>query len=76
MRKLLVPVLVGLLVAGVSGVGGDGAVAAEPRVTTRSIMIPAAAFIPTTDDPDYYNLGIDLHVHNEGVFYAPDLSPG
>ena len=46
--------------------------AAEPRLTTASIMIPAAAFIPTTDDWDYSNngYGVDL-ASGSGNFTAP-----
>jgi hypothetical protein len=69
--RLWVPVLVGLLVAGVLGVGGGGAVAAEPRVTTVSIMIPAAAFIPTYGS-DYFSMGSYLAVASgSGSFTAP-----
>jgi hypothetical protein len=72
MRRLWVPVVVGLLVAGVSGVGGGGAVAAEPRLTTASIMIPASAFIPGRDDSDYDNGGDSLQVTSgTGDFIAP-----
>jgi len=76
MKRLWVPVLVGLLVAGVLGVGGGGAVAVEPRLTTASIMIPAAAFIPTTDNWDYSTGGNYLAVSggNSG-FSAPVSFP-
>ena len=53
-RRLWFPVPVALLVAVL--VGPTGVTAVEPRVTTTSIMIPAAAFIPNTDDYDYANL--------------------
>jgi hypothetical protein len=69
MNRVWFPLLVGLLVAGLLGVGGGGAVAAEPRVTTASIMIPAAAFIPAEDGYDYTNNGMDLYVTSGyGVF--------
>ena len=75
-RRLWVPLLVAVLVAGVLGVGGGGAVAVEPRVTTRSIMIPAGAFIPTEDDNDYMSNGIALSVESGvGRFTAPILVP-
>jgi hypothetical protein len=70
--RLWIPVLVGLLVAGMLGIDGGGAVAAEPRSTTASIMIPAAAFIPTMDDWDYGNNGFGLQVTSaSGIFVAP-----
>jgi hypothetical protein len=71
--RLWIPVLVGLLVAGVSGVGSGRAVAAvEPRVTTVSIMIPASAFIPNRDDCDYDNGGYRLQVTSGTCgFYLP-----
>jgi hypothetical protein len=70
--RLWIPMLVGLLVAGLLGVGGGGAVAAETRVTTASIMIPAAAFIPAQDDYDYTNNGYGLQVTSgTGGFIAP-----
>jgi hypothetical protein len=54
-RKLAVPVLVGVMVAGILG-GGSGVVAGEPRVTTASLMIPAGAFVPAADG-GYFNYG-------------------
>lgn len=63
-RRLWVPALVGLLVAGLLGSdGGAGAVAAGgARVTTGKIMIPAAAFTPTDETWDYYNTGSHLRM--------------
>ena len=75
-RRLWVPLLMGLLVAGMLGVGGGGAVAAEPRLTTVSVMIPAAAFFPTLDDWDYGNSGFGLYVTSgSGNFIAPLTFP-
>jgi hypothetical protein len=72
---VLVGVLVaGVLVAGVLGVGGGGAVAAEPRVTTASIMIPASAFIPNRDDCDYDNSGDSLQVTSGTCGFIAPLS--
>ena len=48
MRRTGVPALAVLLVAAL--VGTSAVAAAEPRITARSIMIPAEAFIPTADD--------------------------
>jgi hypothetical protein len=71
LRRLWVPLLVSLLVAGVLSVGGGAATAAEPRLTTASIMIPAAAFIPTYNS-DYFSLGLYLAVASgSGSFTAP-----
>jgi len=70
MRRLWVPVLVGLLVAVL--LGPAGVTATEPRVTTASIMIPASAFSPTMDDLDYENRGFRLQVTSaSGAFFAP-----
>jgi hypothetical protein len=73
LNRLWIPVLVGLLVAALLGpTGGGAATAAEPRLTTASIMIPAAAFIPTTDNFDYNNDGYGLQVTlGSGGFIAP-----
>ena len=69
-RKLWVPALVGLLVAAL--VGPTVVTAAEPRLTTKTIMVPAAAFIPTTDNSDYGNEGLALWVGSSyGNFTAP-----
>ena len=73
-RRLWIPVLVGLLVGGALGVGGGGAVAAEPRITTASIMIPAAAFIPDLDDCDYDNGGYSLEVTSGTCGFIAPLS--
>ena len=73
-RKLWVPVLVGLLAAVL--VGPKGVTAVEPRVTTSSIMIPAGAFVPTTDDWDYFHPGSSLALHGGyGNFTAPVWFP-
>ena len=46
--------------------------ATEPRTVTANIMIPAAAFIPTRDDWDYYNGGIYLTATTgNSMFQAP-----
>lgn len=59
-KRLWVPVLAGLLIAGLLGVGGGGAAAVEPRTVAASIMIPAAAFTPSSDNRDYDNYGDNL----------------
>ncbi len=71
-NRLWIPVLVGLLVAALLGPTGGGAVtAAEPRIATGSIMIPAAAFIPTYNS-DYFSMGSYLAVASgSGSFTAP-----
>ena len=48
--------------------------AVEPRVTTRSIMIPAAAFIPTTDNFDYLNTGFGLEMTSGTANFTAPLS--
>jgi len=71
-RQLWVPVLAGLLVAGLLGVAGTGVAAVEPRTVTASIMVPAAAFIPTTDLSKYASNGRETTVGiGGGSFFAP-----
>ena len=74
-QRLWVPVVVGLLVAVLLGpAGADGALAAvEPR-TVASIMIPAVAFIPSSDGVDY-SVGTFLQVSSAGSFFAPVSFP-
>lgn len=73
-KKLWVPVLAGLLVARVLGVGGSGAVAAEPRTVTASIMIPTAALIPAYDGIAYSNWGPHITVGSTSGAFAVPLS--
>ena len=73
-KRLLVVVLVAVLVAGLLvGLGnGDEAVAKEPRATIGKIVVPAAAFIPTTDNWNYDSVGWSLGmVSGSGGFTAP-----
>jgi len=71
-RRFWVPVLAGLLVAGLLGVGGGGAVAVEPRTVTESLMVSAATFTPSRDDWDYDNHGDYLILPTgSGAFAAP-----
>jgi hypothetical protein len=72
-RRLWIPVLVGLLVAGMLSVGGGGAVeAAEPRLTTRTITVPAAAFNPVNSTTDFGSNGDELWTFSGGgQFTAP-----
>jgi hypothetical protein len=69
--KLWVPVLVGCLVTVL--LGPAGVTAAEPRVTTASIMIPAAAFIPTYGS-DYFSLGSYLSMASGSGSFTASLS--
>jgi hypothetical protein len=71
-NRIWIPVLVGSLVAVLLGpTGGGAAAAAEPRVTTTSIMIPAAAFIPTYNS-DYFSMGSYLSMASgSGSFTVP-----
>ena len=74
MRRLWVPVLAALLVALLVGPGV--VTAAEPRATGGKIMIPAAAFIPTSDNWDYANNGSTLYtISGSGGFTAPLVFP-
>jgi len=70
MKKPWVPLLVGLLVAVLIGPGGGAVTAAEPRLTTQSIMVPAAAFTPSADTFQYLNNGWIIEAQS-GVFVAP-----
>ena len=75
-RKIWVPVAVALLVA--MFVGPGGVTATEPRLTTASIMIPASAFHPTSDDVDYKNeayLKANSATGVNGYFQAPLVFP-
>ena len=75
--RLWIPLLVGCLVAVLLGpAGGSAVTATEPRTVTASIMIPAAAFIPTRDDWDYYNGGLYLNAATgNSMFQAPLAFP-
>lgn len=68
-KRLWVPAVLALLVAGTLGVGGAAAGSSEPR-TGASIMISAAQFIPTTDNWDYSNTGSYLTANNSSNFSA------
>lgn len=68
-RRVCLPLLVALLVALLAGPGLVSA--AEPRLTDSSLMIPAAAFIPGTDDEDYHIFGEYLQSYGTGDFYVP-----
>jgi len=70
-KRLGVPLLVTLLVALPLSVGAGGAAAEAPRATTGSIMIPAAAFTPSSNDWEYDNSGLDLITSTGGNFLAP-----
>jgi hypothetical protein len=74
MRRIWIPVLVGLLVAVLLGPAGGAVAAAEPRVTVASIMVPAAAFTPTVDEADYLNAVNYLGVNNSGHYFFAPLS--
>jgi len=75
-RRLSTGLLVALLAAVLVGPGGGEVTAAEPRVTVRHIMVPAAAFIPSMDGLDYFNGGGVLEMNSGlGTFTAPLLFP-
>jgi hypothetical protein len=69
-KKLWVVLLVALLVGTLTGSVGGLVGATEPRLTTQSIMIPAAAFIPSADTFEYLNNGW-LIESAPGAFVAP-----
>jgi hypothetical protein len=69
-RRLWVPLLALLLVAVIVGPGT--VTATEPRVTTRTITIPAAAFQPSSDSTGvHYNPGYKLTTDISRTFVAP-----
>lgn len=69
-RRMWVPALLAALVVGLIGPSVVSAV--EPRATTKKVMIPAAAFIATTDQWDYSNNGVNLSMMSgSGNFTAP-----
>jgi hypothetical protein len=71
-RRLWGPVLAALLVAALVGPAGGVVTAAEPRVTTRTISIPVAAFNPTTGGLDFTSQGYGLWLNaGSGTFVAP-----
>jgi hypothetical protein len=72
-KRLWVPVLAAGLIALAIGPGGSAVTAAEPRVTTASIMISAADFIPTTDDWDYSNNGYWVNVGSGNANFSKGL---
>ena len=72
MRGLWVPVLAALLVAALVGPAGGVVTAAEPRLITRTITIPAGAFSAATDNIDFINYGSELWTQSGGGnFVAP-----
>lgn len=52
-RRFLIPLMVGLLVAALLGSAGGPVAATEPRTVTAAIMIPGSAFLPMDDDQEY-----------------------
>jgi len=72
MRRLWVPVLAALLVAALVGPAGGVVTAAEPRLITRTITIPAGAFSAASDNSDFINYGSELETESGGGnFVAP-----
>ncbi|MFH1331349.1 MAG: hypothetical protein ABIJ48_11930 [Actinomycetota bacterium] len=75
-RKVGAPVLVGLLAAvllTLPGASGKVTAAEEPRLTIGKIMIPAAAFVPISDNPEYANYGV--YLTGPEYFVAPVSFP-
>jgi hypothetical protein len=72
-RRSWVPLLAALLVAlMLSPVAGSAAT--EPRLTTATIMVPAAAFVPTSNSFDYSNGGSDLSVSAGTANFLAELT--
>lgn len=74
-HRLWAPVLVGLLVAVLAGSVGGAVTAAEPRVATASIVVPAAAFAAIDSTSAYHNEGFYLAASAGGGFLAPVVFP-
>ena len=80
-RRFWLPVLVAalvgalgaVLVIGPLGERGEAQAVVEPRVTIRTITLPAAAFNPTSDNWDFDNLGYNLHSNLWGGNFATPL---
>jgi len=73
-RKWWLPLLVAALVAVL--IGPSAVTAAEPRAVTGKLMIPAASFIPNSDNLDYGNSGYYLSFNSgSGTFTAPLVFP-
>lgn len=72
-NRIWIPVLVGLLVAVLFGPAGVAAT--EPRVVTASIMIPAAAFVPSNNEWAYSSNGNFLQVSSGGLGYGHFFAP-
>ena len=70
MKRLWAPLLVALLVTAMTGPAGGVVTAAEPRVPTESVMVPAAAFTPSADTYGYLNNGW-VREATPGAFVAP-----
>ncbi len=71
-RRLWVPLLAAILIAALVGPAGGAAGAAEPRLTTRTITIPAGAFSAASDNIDFVNYGSELSTESGGGnFVAP-----
>lgn len=72
-RKVVIPVLLAFLIALVlAPLTGSGRADAEPRLTTRTVTIPAAAFTAIDSNADYTKLEANLAVRSgTGTFEAP-----
>jgi len=69
---VLTAALVVAMLAAVPGNSDQAMAAKEPRATFGKVMVPAAAFIPTSDDWDYSSEGYFLKtLSGIGSFTAP-----
>lgn len=73
--RLWAPVLVGSLVAVLVGPVGGAVTAAEPRVATASLVVPAAAFAAIDSASAYHNEGFYMAASASGGFLAPVVFP-
>jgi hypothetical protein len=64
-----------LLVAVLAGSVGGAVTAAEPRLATASIVVPAAAFTAVDSASAYHNEGFYLAASAGGGFLAPVVFP-
>ena len=74
-RRPWISLLVGVLVAVLLGPAGGGVTATEPRTTVASIMVPAAAFVPDSEDWDYTGGWYLAAPATGGSFSAPVTFP-
>ncbi|MCU0280940.1 MAG: hypothetical protein MUE66_03735 [Acidimicrobiia bacterium] len=71
-RRLWVPLLVAMLAAALVGPGMVAG--AEPRTTvTVTVVVPAAAFTPASDDLEYRKTAGHLALNTQSFWYEPNF---